>query len=98
MLGRLRISPERYFVVACVALVALTLIVFTGAAVRVTGSGLGCPAWPPGTGGGARGRVGHARLDRVRQPAAVGVRRAGGDRRRAAGAQAPAAAPRPRRA
>jgi cytochrome c oxidase assembly protein subunit 15 len=46
MLSRLRISPERYFVVACVALVALTLIVFTGAAVRVTGSGLGCPDWP----------------------------------------------------
>src|SRR5829696_5279433 len=42
----LRISPERYFVVAAVALVALTLIVFTGAAVRVTGSGLGCPDWP----------------------------------------------------
>src|SRR5215204_6225823 len=39
----LRISPERYFVVAAVALVALTLIVFTGAAVRVTGSG---PDWP----------------------------------------------------
>jgi cytochrome c oxidase assembly protein subunit 15 len=46
MRKRLRISPERYFVVACVALVALTLIVFTGAAVRVTGSGLGCPDWP----------------------------------------------------
>jgi heme a synthase len=46
MLSRLRISPERYFIVACVALVALTLIVFTGAAVRVTGSGLGCPDWP----------------------------------------------------
>jgi cytochrome c oxidase assembly protein subunit 15 len=44
--ARLRISPERYFVVAAVALVALTLIVFTGAAVRVTGSGLGCPNWP----------------------------------------------------
>ena len=28
------------------ALVALVLIVFTGAAVRVTGSGLGCPDWP----------------------------------------------------
>jgi len=46
MRGRLRISPERYFAIACVALVALTLIVFTGAAVRVTGSGLGCPDWP----------------------------------------------------
>jgi heme a synthase len=43
---RLRISPEQYFVVSAVALVALTLIVFTGAAVRVTGSGLGCPDWP----------------------------------------------------
>jgi cytochrome c oxidase assembly protein subunit 15 len=43
---RLRISPERYFVVSAVALVALTVIVFTGAAVRVTGSGLGCPDWP----------------------------------------------------
>ena len=46
MRARLRISPQRYFVVAAVALVALTLIVFTGAAVRVTGSGLGCPNWP----------------------------------------------------
>ena len=42
----LRVSPERYFIVAAVALVALTVIVFTGAAVRVTGSGLGCPNWP----------------------------------------------------
>jgi heme a synthase len=46
MRGRFRITPERYFLVAAVALVALTLIVFTGAAVRVTGSGLGCPNWP----------------------------------------------------
>ena len=46
MRQRIRISPERYFVVAAVALVALTVIVFTGAAVRVTGSGLGCPHWP----------------------------------------------------
>jgi len=43
---RIRISPERYFLVSAVALVALTVIVFTGAAVRVTGSGLGCPNWP----------------------------------------------------
>ena len=28
------------------ALVALTAIVLTGAAVRLTGSGLGCPDWP----------------------------------------------------
>ena len=43
---RFRVSPERYFIVSAVALVALTVIVFTGAAVRVTGSGLGCPNWP----------------------------------------------------
>src|SRR3954451_11145805 len=45
-LRRITITPERYFLVASAALVALTLIVFTGAAVRVTGSGLGCPDWP----------------------------------------------------
>jgi cytochrome c oxidase assembly protein subunit 15 len=43
---RLAISPERYALIARVALVMLTLIVLTGAAVRVTGSGLGCPTWP----------------------------------------------------
>ena len=46
MPARLRLDPKQYFVVSAVALVALTLIVFTGAAVRVTGSGLGCPDWP----------------------------------------------------
>jgi heme a synthase len=46
MRRRISISPQQYFVVSAVALVALTVIVFTGAAVRVTGSGLGCPNWP----------------------------------------------------
>jgi heme a synthase len=46
MRRRVQISRQQYFVVSAVALVALTLIVFTGAAVRVTGSGLGCPNWP----------------------------------------------------
>jgi cytochrome c oxidase assembly protein subunit 15 len=45
-LRRIKLTPEQYFVVACAALAACTLIVFTGAAVRVTGSGLGCPDWP----------------------------------------------------
>jgi cytochrome c oxidase assembly protein subunit 15 len=40
------ISPERYAQVALVALILLALIVMTGAAVRLTGSGLGCPDWP----------------------------------------------------
>lgn len=53
MLERLRdrtngytITPAQYTRVAQIALGALTLIVMTGAAVRLTGSGLGCPDWP----------------------------------------------------
>jgi cytochrome c oxidase assembly protein subunit 15 len=40
------LTPGQYAIVAYAALVALTLIVLTGAAVRLTGSGLGCPTWP----------------------------------------------------
>jgi heme a synthase len=43
---RLQIAPAAYARVALVALVALSLIVLTGAGVRLTGSGLGCPDWP----------------------------------------------------
>jgi len=46
MRERLNISPERYAQVTLVALGALALIVLTGAGVRLTGSGLGCPDWP----------------------------------------------------
>src|SRR5215210_6264107 len=46
MQERFTISPERYAAVARFALVMFTLIVVTGVAVRVTGSGLGCPTWP----------------------------------------------------
>lgn len=42
----LTLSRRAYFVIAAIALGSLTAIVFTGAAVRLTGSGLGCPAWP----------------------------------------------------
>jgi heme a synthase len=48
---RLDISPRRYAQVTLVALAALSLIVLTGAAVRLTGSGLGCPDWPKCYGG-----------------------------------------------
>lgn len=48
---RLDISPQRYAQVTLVALAALALIVLTGAAVRLTGSGLGCPDWPKCYGG-----------------------------------------------
>jgi heme a synthase len=40
------VTPSQYAIVAYVALAALTLIVLSGAAVRLTGSGLGCPDWP----------------------------------------------------
>jgi cytochrome c oxidase assembly protein subunit 15 len=46
MRDRLQISPRRYAQVTAVALAALALIVLTGAAVRLTDSGLGCPDWP----------------------------------------------------
>jgi heme a synthase len=48
---RLDISPRRYAQVTAVALGALALIVMTGAGVRLTGSGLGCPDWPKCYGG-----------------------------------------------
>ncbi|MGI8512155.1 MAG: COX15/CtaA family protein [Solirubrobacteraceae bacterium] len=46
MRARFPITPATYARVTLVALVALTLIVLTGAAVRLSGSGLGCPDWP----------------------------------------------------
>ena len=46
MRDRLTVTPAQYRLVANVTLGALTLIVLTGAAVRLTGSGLGCPDWP----------------------------------------------------
>src|SRR3954449_3025674 len=49
--SRLEISPERYAQVTLIALAALSLIVLTGAGVRLTGSGLGCPDWPKCYGG-----------------------------------------------
>lgn len=49
--SRLEISPERYAQVTLVALIALSMIVLTGAGVRLTGSGLGCPDWPKCYGG-----------------------------------------------
>jgi heme a synthase len=40
------VTPAQYSILAYAALGALTLIVLTGAAVRLTSSGLGCPRWP----------------------------------------------------
>ncbi len=46
MRERLAVTPAQYRRVAFIALAALMLIVATGAAVRLTDSGLGCPTWP----------------------------------------------------
>ena len=46
MRTRLAVTPDRFRKLAYVTLAALALIVLTGAAVRLTGSGLGCPDWP----------------------------------------------------
>lgn len=40
------VTPERYRQLTLAALIALSAIVVTGAAVRLTGSGLGCSDWP----------------------------------------------------
>lgn len=40
------LTREQYFAITLIALVSLTTIVASGAAVRLTGSGLGCPDWP----------------------------------------------------
>ena len=42
----LTLTPAQYAIAAYCALAAFTLIVLSGAGVRLTGSGLGCPRWP----------------------------------------------------
>jgi cytochrome c oxidase assembly protein subunit 15 len=61
--NRLEISPTRYAQVTLVALAALALIVLTGAAVRLTGSGLGCPDWPKCYGGSTPPLESHAVIE-----------------------------------
>ena len=43
---RFTVSPELLVIFSYLALATLTLIIFSGAAVRLTGSGLGCESWP----------------------------------------------------
>jgi cytochrome c oxidase assembly protein subunit 15 len=45
-LRELTLTPAQYAIAAYCAMAAFTLIVLSGAAVRLTGSGLGCPRWP----------------------------------------------------
>jgi heme a synthase len=42
----LTVTPGQYAIAAYCAMVAFTVIALSGAAVRLTGSGLGCPRWP----------------------------------------------------
>jgi cytochrome c oxidase assembly protein subunit 15 len=44
--ARLAVTPDQFRRLSYLALASLTLIVLTGAGVRLTGSGLGCPDWP----------------------------------------------------
>lgn len=41
-----RLSPTAYRRITLIAAVLLAIIIVTGGAVRLTGSGLGCPDWP----------------------------------------------------
>src|SRR6202041_582426 len=45
-ISAIQVTPRQFELLSLAALGALTAIVLTGAAVRLTGSGLGCPNWP----------------------------------------------------
>src|SRR5580704_12731562 len=47
----MRISAKTFERIALAAVVCLGFVIVTGAAVRLTGSGLGCPKWPDCTSG-----------------------------------------------
>jgi heme a synthase len=47
LLGRyVRIGVRTFRIIAGVSAALLTFVIYTGSAVRLTGSGLGCPDWP----------------------------------------------------
>jgi heme a synthase len=46
LISRIQVTPRQFELLSLAALGALTAIVLTGAAVRLTWSGLGCPDWP----------------------------------------------------
>lgn len=60
---RFTLNERQFRRIADAALFTLTLIIFTGAAVRLTGSGLGCPNWPKCTGNVLPELDGHAMIE-----------------------------------
>ncbi len=44
--GSRRLSPQQFTWFTLASAIGSTLIIISGAAVRLTGSGLGCPDWP----------------------------------------------------
>ena len=63
MRGRWPVSPRAHAYAAWAALVLFTLIIISGAAVRLTGSGLGCPEWPRCNGTSVTPSNGHAYIE-----------------------------------
>jgi cytochrome c oxidase assembly protein subunit 15 len=57
------VSPRVHAYAAWAALVLFTLIIISGAAVRLTGSGLGCPEWPRCNGTSVTPSDGHAYIE-----------------------------------
>lgn len=62
LLGRLR-TPDAFARLTLVALALLWVIVPSGAVVRLTASGLGCPDWPLCDGGVVPEAAGHAAIE-----------------------------------
>ena len=95
MRDRLTVTPAQYRLVAYVTLGALTLIVLTGAAVRLTDSGLGCSNWPKCGGSPLPPLSTHALIE-FGNRAISGVVGVLTDRRRGPGVHPQAVSPRPR--
>ncbi len=94
---RFSISAQTHRRLAFAALVLLVVIVFTGSAVRLTGSGLGCPTWPKCTETSIHSELDTHGVIEFGNRVLTSLVSAGGHRRRAGQLPAAAAAPAPAR-